>query len=265
MPNERAVKLFGDLMDLLQDFIRRHDLTYDEYRAAVMFLHEVGQSGEMPLLLDVFVESTVNEVNFKDKPGTPACIEGPYYVPDSPELTPPVELPQRADEPGEVLFFSGTVKSSAGRPLAGALLDVWHSTADGFYSNVHPNVPPGILRGRFRADDAGRFEFRSVVPSPYEIPKSGPTGRLLEEVLGRHAWRPAHVHFKVGAEGHEILTTQVYFQGDKWLGSDVAGADHNDTLAVPLERHSDPADYEKRGLSQPYASASYDFVLAPSA
>ena len=249
MSNERAVKLFDDLVDVVKDFVRRHDVTHDEYRAAVMFLHEVGTSGEMPLLLDVFVESTVNDANFAGKPGTPACIEGPYYIPGAPQLTPPYELPHRDNEPGEPLVMSGTVTSSGGSPLAGAVIDVWQSDSEGHYSNVDPAVPEWNLRGALRTGDDGTYEFKTYAPSCYEIPKAGPTGKLLE-ILGRHAFRPAHLHFKVSAPGHETLTTQLFFEGDEWLGSDVAGADNHAELVLKAESNGD-------GLV-----AHYDFVLA---
>ncbi len=250
MPNERAAKLFDDLVVVIKDFVRRHDVSHDEYRAAVMFLHEVGTSGEIPLLLDVFVESTVNDVNFEDKPGTPACIEGPYYIAGAPDLTPPYELPHRPDEPGEALVVSGTVVGADGSPLAGARIDVWQSDAPGHYSNVDPTVPEWNLRGVLRAADDGTYEFKTYAPSPYEIPKAGPTGKLLE-VLGRHAFRPAHLHFKISAPAYEQLTTQLFFEGDHWLGSDVAGADSHPELVLKAERNGDG------GLV-----TRYDFVLA---
>ena len=250
MPNDRAVKLFDDLVDVVKDFVRRHDVTHDEYRAAVMFLHEVGTSGEMPLLLDVFVESTVNDINFQDKPGTPACIEGPYYIPGAPQLSPPYELPHRPDEPGETLVVSGTVTGEGGEPLAGAVIDVWQSDCQGHYSNIDPAVPKWNLRGVLRSGDDGRYEFKTFAPAPYEIPKAGPTGKLLE-ILGRHAFRPAHLHFKVSAPGHETLTTQLFFEGDQWLGSDVAGADNHAELVLKAEPD------ENGGLA-----TRFDFVLA---
>src|ERR1019366_4585110 len=53
---------------------------------------------------------------------------------------------------------------------------------------------PCIVRGRVPADDEGSFWFRTIVPSHYPIPTDGPVGALLN-ATGRHAYRPAHIHF----------------------------------------------------------------------
>ena len=266
--NERLVTLVGELEEYLKDFIRRNEVTYDEWHPVVMFLHEAGQSGEIPLLLDLFLESTVDEVTHKDSAGTTSAIEGPYYVEGPPVLEQPYELPRRPQEPGEILFFSGTVRSEDGTPLAGALVDIWQSDGNGNYSDLPPGLPSHDptaphynLRGKLHVDPEGAFEVRSVVPTPYEIPSSGPTGRLYR-AMDISTFRPAHIHLKIDFEGYEPLTTQLYFEGDENLASDAAmGATKND-LITTLEKHDDPADYRQRGLEEPYYTVHYDFVLA---
>jgi len=84
-------------------------------------------------------------------------------------------LAKRASD-GETLIFSGTVSSSEGAPLAGAVLDVWQANGAGEYSFIHPGVPEFNLRGQLVSDANGRFQFETVVPSPYEIPVAGATG-----------------------------------------------------------------------------------------
>ena len=79
--------------------------------------------------------------------------------------------------------------SRDGSPLPGAMLGVWQASSRGEYSHFHPGVPDHNLRGRIEPDEDGRYEFRTVVPAPYEIPKTGATGKLLD-ALGRHAFRP---------------------------------------------------------------------------
>ena len=138
------------------------------------------------------------------------------------------------------------------------MLDLWQADALGRYSGFS-EVPLPILRGRLPTDAAGGFEVRTVVPAPYEIPKAGPTGRLLA-ALGRHAFRPAHLHLKLTHDGVEPMTSQIFFAGDRWLDSDVADAVKLG-LVVTLERHDDPRDVRSRGLDSPYFTARYDFVL----
>lgn len=245
----RLELIFTDVLGSLLDVIRRHQVTWDEYRAATTWLTEAGAQGfEIPLMLDVFLSQTVDDVNFAAQGGTESNVEGPFYVPDAQLLERPYVLPQRDAEPGERLVFSGTVRSSDGSPLAGALVDVWQASAAGEYSNFHPTVPEGNLRGRLTTDDLGRFEFETIVPPSYGIPDKGATAVLLE-ALGRHLIRPGHIHFKVSHPACRSLTTQIYFEGDPYIDSDVVGA-VKDSLVVGLERNGEA---ETR--------CSYDFVL----
>ncbi len=257
----RLNELFDDLNATLKDFIRKHQVTYDEYHRALAYLGEVSEKGEAPLLFDVFLESTVDVVNNSKRDGTETTVEGPFYLPDMPEMKSPCVVPHRPNEPGDVLFFSGTVRSTDGKALPGAIVDFWQADAEGAYS--HFNIPkeqaPYNLRARVTADAQGRFEIQTWVPSSYEIPKGGPTGALLK-ALGRHAWRPAHLHVLVQHAGCEDLITQIFLQGDKWIESDVVGA-VKESLIAGMELHEDAAEIGKRGLKRPFYTLEFDFVL----
>ena len=247
----RAETLVRELLDAIRSVLVAQDVTYDEYQAAKQWLIEVGETGEWPLLLDVFVERTVERNVFRERAGSPGTILGPYHLPDAPVLTAPFEMPRRADERGEPLILGGRVTSAEGRPLAGALLDVWHADADGFYSGFHPDLPPGILRGKLATDAEGRYELRTILPAPYTIPHDGPTGRMIAG-CGWHPWRPAHIHLLVTAEGHEPLVTQLFFDGGAYLDEDVAGAVKDELVVRPQERDG-------------RWHVTYDFALAPVA
>jgi catechol 1,2-dioxygenase len=257
----RLNQLFDDLNATLKDFIREHHVTYAEYHRALSFLTEVGAKGETPLLFDVFLESTVDVVNNSERDGTATAVEGPFYLPDAPAMKSPCILPHRTNEPGEVLIFSGAVRSTDGKALPGAVVDYWQADAEGAYS--HFNIPaekaPFNLRARVTADDHGRFEIQTWVPSSYEIPTGGPTGALIK-ALGSHAWRPAHLHTLVRHPECENLMTQVFLQGDKWIDSDVVGA-VKDSLIAGMTKHDDPVEISKRGLKQPFYTLEFDFVL----
>ena len=251
--NTRLEAIFTDIIASLTDIIRRHQVTWAEYRAATVWLTEAGAQGfEIPLMLDVFLSQTVDDVNFGAQGGTESNVEGPFYVPESQLLERPYVLPQRDDEPGERLVFSGTVCSTDGSPLAGAEVDVWQASAAGEYSNFHPTVPEGNLRGRFTTDGSGGFEFETIVPPSYGIPDTGATAQLLE-AMGRHLIRPGHIHFKVSHPSCRPLTTQIYFEGDPYIDSDVVGA-VKDSLIVGLVRDGEAE-----------ARCSYDFLLTPTA
>lgn len=249
--NERVQAIFADVTTALRDVIVKHNVTWDEYRAATAWLTEAGNQGyEIPLMLDVFLGVTVDNINFPANGGTESNLEGPFYIPEAPLLERPYVLPQRDGEPGESLTFSGGIRSTEGAPLAGAMLDVWQANGIGEYSHFSPGIPEYNLRGRLVTDDLGRYEFRTVVPVAYEIPKAGATGKLLT-ALDRHAYRPAHIHFMLSLAGYRSTTTQIYFEGDPWLETDVVEAVKPD-LVVKLQRDDDSA------------TATYDFVLQPA-
>jgi catechol 1,2-dioxygenase len=262
--NPRLNEIFGDLVATLKASIRKHRVTHEEYRRAVAFLMEAGDKGEIPLLMDVFLEVTVDEVGGAGRSGTATCIEGPYYVPNAPVMKSPCVLPHRANEPGDVLFFSGAARSTDGAALSGAVVDIWQADARGAYS--HFNIPeseaPYNLRARVITDEHGRFDIQTWVTAPYEIPKAGPTGALLT-AMGRHPWRPAHFHVKVTHDACQALTTQLFLKDDPWIDSDVVGA-VKQPLIISLEKHDDPAELRKRHVDRPFYTLSYDFVLPRS-
>jgi catechol 1,2-dioxygenase len=243
--------------------IQKRSVTYEEYREVGGFLEEVAQQGELPLLMDVFLGVVVDDANYTANGGTESNVEGPFYIPDAPILQPPYALPRRDNEPGEAMFVSGTVSALDGSPLAGAMLDVWQANGAGEYSHFHPGVPDFNLRGRFTTDSEGRFEVRTVLPAAYEIPKEGPTGRLLN-ALGRQFFRPSHVHVKLSHPGYQSLTTQIYFEGDAYLHSDVAGA-VKDELVVTLQKDDARSNGGQGAPDSPYYTCSYSFVLQPQA
>jgi catechol 1,2-dioxygenase len=260
MTDERVRTVVEELERILLDFIRTHRITHSEYRAATELIVAEVQSGEGSLLFDVFLEAAATDVGTIDRPQSMDAVEGPFYLPGAPVLGgPPYVLPQRPDEPGDVLVFAGRVTSADGAPLGGVELDVWHADADGHYSQIHPGIPEWNLRGRLSTDADGTFEVRTIVPPPYEIPKDGPTGILLG-ALGRHFFRPAHLHVKLRRAGYGEVTSQLYFEGDEYLDSDVANA-VRDGLVLPLVRHDSPAEAERRGLSGGFYEARCDFVL----
>jgi catechol 1,2-dioxygenase len=248
-PNPRLAEVYSDLLENLETLIKKHRITFEEYRQATGFLVEAGKQGEIPLLMDVLLSVAVDDVNYSADGGTESNVEGPFYVPDAPMLEPPFELPRRADEPGDDLLFSGSVLSVDGKPLSGAVVDIWQADADGKYSRFFAGIPSNNLRGRLKTDAKGHFEVHTVVPASYEIPKAGPTGQLLA-ALGKPAFRPAHIHVKVFHPECLPLTTQIYFEGDPWLSSDVARA-VKPSLIAKLEKQKKSGDY----------ACSHDFVL----
>jgi catechol 1,2-dioxygenase len=243
---ERVSTVATAVLKGVHEAIRAHDVTYPEFQAAKQWLMDLGEGGEWPLFLDVFVEHVVEEVAARTQDGTKGSILGPYYLPDQVSLPSVATLPMRADEKGDPLVFSGRVTDLAGRPLAGAELDIWHADSQGYYSGFAPDIPQGNLRAVVVTDDEGRFEISTVQPAPYQIPTDGPTGRLID-AAGWHPWRPAHLHLIVRATGHRPITTQLYFAGGEYVDSDVAEAVKPELVLTPSDQR-----------------VSYDFVLEPA-
>ncbi|RZT83494.1 catechol 1,2-dioxygenase [Pseudonocardia sediminis] len=245
---ERVSTVVSAVLEGVHKAIRDHDVTYPEFQAAKAWLMELGEGGEWPLFLDVFVEHEVEAVAARSQNGTVGTIEGPYYLPGQPTFGSVATLPQRDDEKGTPLVFAGQVRDLDGTPLAGAEVDIWQADADGYYSGFAPHLPEHNLRGVITADDEGRFEITTVQPAPYQVPTDGPTGKMIS-AAGWHPWRPAHLHLMVRADGHRQVTTQLYFRGGDYLSDDVASATKDDLVLDPA-----PGDDGRLRVD-------YDFVL----
>jgi catechol 1,2-dioxygenase len=243
---ERVDEVATAALRALHEVIRDKQVTYEEYDHLKSWMIQVGLDGEWPLFLDVWLEHVVEEVANADREGSKGTIEGPYYVPNAPELPATCTLEMRDDEAGTPLVFQGQVRAVDGTPLGGAVVDIWHADDAGYYSQFAPGLPEWLFRARVITDAEGRFAISTMQPAPYQIPTDGSCGKLIE-AAGWHAWRPAHIHLKVSALGYQLVTTQLYFEGGEYVGTDIADA-------VKPELMLAPADGE----------VTYDFVLDPA-
>jgi protocatechuate 3,4-dioxygenase beta subunit len=112
--------------------------------------------------------------------------EGPFFTPNSPLRKTLIENGSTADR----FMLTGLVLSPQCRPVAGALVDLWHSDEHGDYDNKGFR-----FRGHQFTDKDGRFRFETIVPALYP-------------------GRTRHYHVKVQAPGRRILTTQLYFPNE---------------------------------------------------
>ena len=231
-PPERVSLLAREVLASVYETIRRHRVTYDEYNALKAWLISVGETGEWPLFLDVFLEHVVEDVNSENREGSKGTIEGPFYVPGAPTFAAEATLPTREDEQGTPLLFQGQVTAVDGEALPGATIEIWHADSDGYYSQFAPGIPEWNLRGTVTADDEGRFWIHTLRPAPYQIPTDGACGALIR-AAGWHPWRPAHLHLKVAAPGYQLVTTQLYFPGDVHNEDDVASAVKPELMLAP--------------------------------
>lgn len=248
---QRVAAVVDALLDGVRCALREHQVSYAEYNAAKAWLMQVGESGEWPLFLDVFIEHVVEEIAAGARRCTKGTILGPFHLPNQTRLNSPATLPMRTSERGERLLLTGQVRDLDGNALAGAEVDIWQADADGYYAGFAAGVPEGNLRAVVVTDAEGRFAITTVKPASYQIPTDGPTGALIS-AAGWHPWRPAHLHLIVRAAGHHEIVSQLYFAGDEWLDSDIASATKPELILSPVA-----------GLDG-MLHAEYDFVLEPA-
>ncbi len=255
-PRLRVV--MASLVRHLHAFARDVHLTQDEWGAAIDFLTRTGgmcsgERQEFILLSDTLGFSMlVDAINNRRPDGaTENTVFGPFHVEGAP-------LRQMGDvialeDKGERCLYEGRVLDLDGKPVEGARIDVWSDNADGYYDVQQPGIQPRWNnRGVFVTGPDGRYSFVGIKPVSYPIPDDGPVGQMLK-ALGRHPYRPAHMHFMVTAPGHEKLVTHTFVAGDTYLESDaVFGV--KQPLIVAFERlEGQPTSWR----------APFDFVLVP--
>ena len=150
---------------------------------------------------------------------TTANLLGPFWRMNSPRTENGGSI-MRSATPGPALFVNCWLKDTKGSAIAGAEVDIWHSSPEGFYEQQDPNQVDMNLRGKFTTDAQGHFSFRSVKPAGYPIPIDGPVGDLVR-ATGRHHYRPAHLHFLIFKQGFKTLISQIYVNDDDKLETDV--------------------------------------------
>jgi len=264
-PDVRVRKVSEALVRHLHAFIREVEPTEAEWERGIRFLTETGHlcsntRQEFILLSDALgVSMLVDAINHRLPGGaTETTVFGPFYVK-------PPRYPNGADIRGHLngspMFVSGTVLSTNGRPLQGAMIDVWHADQEGFYDLQKLDEHPDFAgRGRFYADANGRFHLWTIRPSPYPIPHDGTVGRMLK-AQGRHPFRPEHIHFLIEASGHRRLVTHLFAAGDEYLDSDVVFG-VKDSLVREYVRHSGGTAPDGQAMQGEWYSLQYDFAIA---
>jgi protocatechuate 3,4-dioxygenase beta subunit len=264
--NERLQKVLPDAIAALHQVIEKHRVTEKEWSAVLAFLTDVGRHDEFVLLSDVTKTSVLIDAisHEAETDATPSDVKGPLYRENPPWRQKPVKIYEEYEgiENGDVLFVHGRITSADGTPVGDAVLDIWQTGPDGGYDIWDERQPDYNFRGMFGVDEDGSYEFQTMVPKPYTVPTDGPVGRLLE-ATGQHPWRPAHIHFKVEAEGHEPLITQVFFPEDPYLDNDTIGA-VKPTLVRPLSKHENEEELTRRGLGAPFYTCEFDITLKPA-
>lgn len=254
----RLKQVMACLVRHLHSFAKEIELTQQEWDLAIDFLTRTGQicsaeRQEFILLSDVLGFSMlVDAINNRRPSGaTENTVFGPFHVDGAPEREMGANI--CLDGKGETCLFEGRVLDLDGNPITGARVDVWSDNAEGYYDVQQPGIQPKWNnRGIFVTGPDGRYAFRGIKPVSYPIPDDGPVGALLAS-LGRHPYRPAHMHFLVTAPGHQRIVTHTFVGDDTYLRDDaVFGV--KETLVAPFEHVGGDTEWRSK----------FDFIMVPA-
>ena len=268
-PDPRLREIMLSLIGHLHAFVKDVRLTEAEWFQAIEILTEAGKMcsdkrQEFILFSDTLGVSMVVDMIDHGKPAgaTESTVFGPFHRLGAPQMPMGGNIAHR-DTAGTPTLVSGRVLDLDGRPIAGALLDVWQTQTNGLYDSQDASLDGLHMRGTFTTGADGRYLIRTVLPVNYPIPSDGPVGAMLR-ATGRHPWRPAHIHFVVSAAGFEPVTTHIFDRTDPYLASDAVFA-VKESLICDFVRHEDATpEAQALGLAPPFCTAEFDFRLTPA-
>ncbi|KAM4063023.1 dioxygenase [Hirsutella rhossiliensis] len=263
----RTRHVMTGLVRHLHAFAREVQLTHDEWMAGVEFVNSIGRiwspvRNEAHRISDVLgLESLVDDMANTiiaaegDVDPTSSSILGPFWSPHAPWRPNGSSIVQDPAPGARVCRMHGTVTDAvAGKPVAGAVVDIWQASVNGKYDFQDPErQTPNNLRGKFRTDADGRYRLYCYRPTAYSLPTDGPSYELLR-LMDRHPMRPAHIHMMVTHPDFKGCTTQLYPRDDPWLATDTVFAVKPDLVVDFRPLAGDPeAELE----------LEYHFVLSP--
>lgn len=268
-PSERARILLVSLAGHLHSFVRDNKVTQAEWGAAIDALTRAtaftdDKRNEYILFSDLLgVSSLVDMVN-ASRAGTPSSVLGPFHIEGAPELANGGDLWR--GQVGEPLVVSGRVIDARGNPVKDTVLALWQNAGNGLYAQQDKAQAATNYHARLAVAPDGSFSFSTVRPVSYKVPDDGPAGDMLR-VLGRDAWRPAHLHMIIHAPGHQPLVTEFFPDDDEHLDGDAVFGVRGG-LVLPFkkigERSSLPANLAARQtLPLPVWAANLELALAP--
>ena len=267
IPDPRLREVMTALVKHVHAFVREIEPTQSEWFTAIDWITRIGKISdekrqEVILTSDVLgVSMLIDAINNRLASGaTPSTVEGPFHIQNSPHLADGEDMAKGA--PGIPCFCVGTVCDLDGKPIGGALLDLWQTDGDGLYEAQHGG-DECYMRGIYRTKADGSYVIKTVAPIGYTVPMDGPVGELMEKTDISH-FRPAHIHFAISAPGYKPVTTHLFQRDDQFIETDVVFG-VKEKLIVDFAKK--PAGRAPTGetLATPYYEVRYDFVLQKAA
>ena len=263
IPDPRLREVMQSAIKHLHGFVSDVKPTGAEWFKAIQFLTAIGHKcddkrQEFILASDVMgVSMLIDDINNRRVAGaTPSTVEGPFHIPDAPEVAHGADMAKGA--PGIPCFVSGKVRGLNSEPVAGALLDLWQTDGEGLYEEQRRTAEPW-MRGIYRTQPDGSYSIRTVAPISYTIPMDGPIGEFFGRTTMSHM-RPAHIHFAISAPGYHGVVTHLFQKGDAYIENDVV---YGVKAPLVVEFVKMPPGKASNGetVDTPFYEVKYDFVL----
>lgn len=263
----RTMFLLQKMVEHIHAFAKETQLTHAEWARGLKFLTDAGkitddERNEFVLISDVTGLSSLVDMIGSQHAGTSSSVLGPFHSVGAPLL--PVGGDLKKDNDGATVVVEGHVKGTDGKPVEGAMIELWQTAENGLYYSQDGNQDDFNLCCSMETGADGRYAMTTVKPAPYKVPDDGPVGELFR-ATGRTPWRPSHLHFIVQAPGYKSLVTEVFANGDPYLDKDAVFGVREDLIMDYVES-SDidalPKDLEVgTNVTQPYFKVDFDFVL----
>ncbi len=266
-PDPRLRELMLSLVKHIHSFAKETKLTAKEWAFAINFLEETGKwcspgRNEFMIFSDALGLSMLTVTQDYPRPdhATEPTLVGPFLLEDAPEF--PMGADIGGGAAGTPMFAQGRVLDVNGKPVANAVMDVWHSDDRGLYDvqdNFEADGP--WARAALKTGADGRYSFWSVLPVDYPVPQDGTAIQMLRATHGR-SMRPAHLHFRIQAPALRPLVTHIFDRNSKNLNDDAVFGVRPSLIADFIPQAPGQAP-DGKNMSTAFYTLDYDFVMSP--
>ena len=264
-PDPRLRQIMLSLVKHIHSFAKEVKLSASEWAFAMQFLEETGKwcgpgRNEFMIFSDALGLSMLTVTQDYPRPAhaTEPTLVGPFLLEDAPEF--PLGADISAGAAGTPMHAQGRILDTEGRPIPHAIIDVWHSDDRGLYdvqTDLETNGP--WARAVLHSDAEGRYHFWSVLPVDYPIPSDGTAQIMLRATTGR-TWRPAHLHYRIRAEGFRPLVTHIFDRNSKNLDGDAVFGVRPSLIADFIRQKPGTAP-DGKVMKDDFYTLNYDFVM----